>query len=152
VLEATAEVDGGDIWATRTFRMREAGKSSLYRHEVRRAAIEAVVQAVTHVAEGGVAPHALDYGDKRVTGRLRPLITQAERAIDWGSNRTATVLRRIHAAEGHPGVLDTVEGIPFHLSAPTASRRSMAAPVSCSPSGTGPSVARPSTGRSGSPT
>jgi putative two-component system hydrogenase maturation factor HypX/HoxX len=115
VLEATAEVDGGDIWATRTFRTREVGKSSLYRHEVRRAAIGAVVQAVTHVAEGGVAPEALDYGDPRVTGRPRPLITQAERAICWESDPTATVLRRIHAAEGHPGVLDTVEGTPFHL-------------------------------------
>ena len=40
VLEATGEVDGGDVWATRTFRTREAGKSSLYRHEVRRAAVE----------------------------------------------------------------------------------------------------------------
>ena len=34
VLEATGEVDGGQVWASRTFRMREAGKSSLYRHEV----------------------------------------------------------------------------------------------------------------------
>ena len=25
------------------------------------------------------------------------------------------MLRRIHAAEGHPGVLDAVDGIPFHL-------------------------------------
>ena len=41
VLEATGEVDGGGVWASRTFRTREAGKSSLYRHEVRRAAIEA---------------------------------------------------------------------------------------------------------------
>ena len=46
VLEASAEVDGGDVWASGRFRMREAGKSSLYRHEVRRAAIDAVVRAV----------------------------------------------------------------------------------------------------------
>jgi putative two-component system protein, hydrogenase maturation factor HypX/HoxX len=115
VLEATATVDGGDVWATRTFPIREAGKSSLYRHEVRRAAVEAVVQAVTQVAEGGVAPAPLDYGDPRVTGRLRPLLTQAERAVDWASTPTATILRRIRAAEGHPGVLDAIDGIPFHL-------------------------------------
>src|SRR4051795_1660195 len=36
VLEASGEVEGGDVWASRTFRTREAGKSSLYRHEVRR--------------------------------------------------------------------------------------------------------------------
>jgi putative two-component system hydrogenase maturation factor HypX/HoxX len=115
VLEAAAEVDGGDIWATRTFPIRSAGKSSLYRHEVRRAAVEAVVEAVTAVASGGVAPEPLDYSDPRVTGRARPLIRQAERAIDWQADGTDTVLRRIRAAEGHPGVLDSFDGAPFHL-------------------------------------
>src|SRR5919109_2531351 len=46
VLEATGMVDGGDIWGTRTFRTREAGKSSLYRHEVRRGAIAALLDAM----------------------------------------------------------------------------------------------------------
>ena len=115
VLEATDEVDGGDVWASRTFPMREAGKSSLYRHEVRRAAIDAVVQAVRDVAAGDVAPTALDYADPNVFGRPRPLIRQAERAIDWASEETETVVRRIRAAEGHPGVLDSIGGEPFHL-------------------------------------
>jgi putative two-component system hydrogenase maturation factor HypX/HoxX len=115
VLEATGEVDGGDIWATRTFRMRDIGKGSLYRHEVRRAAVEAVVQAVTRVVDGGVAPEKLDYGDPRVTGRPRSLMKQDDRAIDWESDATAAVIRKMRAAEGHPGVLDTVEGVEFHL-------------------------------------
>ena len=115
VLEATAEVDGGDVWASRTFPMREAGKSSLYRHEVRRATIEAVVAAVRDVAAGDVAPEPLDPADPRAFGRERPLLRQAERAIDWSSDTTATVLRRIRAAEGHPGVLDEIDGRPFHL-------------------------------------
>ena len=115
VLEATAEVDGGAVWATRTFRTRAAGKSSLYRHEVRRAAVEAVTEAVTSVAAGEQAPEPLDYGDPRVTGRPRPLMRQPDRAIDWGADSTATVIRRIRAAEGHPGVLDTLEGTEFHL-------------------------------------
>jgi putative two-component system hydrogenase maturation factor HypX/HoxX len=115
VLEATAEVDGGDIWASRTFPMREAGKSSLYRHEVRRAAIEAVVQAVRDVAAGDVAPAGLHYGDPQVFGRPRPLIRQPDRAIDWTADSTDVVLRRIRAAEGHPGVLDEIGGEPFHL-------------------------------------
>ena len=115
VLEATAAVDGGDVWATRTFPTRAAGKSSLYRHEVRRAAVDAVVEAVSQVTQGDVRPEPLTPGDPRVLGRARPLLTQAERAIDWASDATATVVRRIHAAEGHPGVLDAVDGIPFHL-------------------------------------
>jgi putative two-component system protein, hydrogenase maturation factor HypX/HoxX len=115
VLEASAEIDGGDIWASRTFRMRDAGKSSLYRHEVRRAAIEAVVQAVQDVAAGDVEPTPLDPADVHAFGRPRPLIKQAERAIDWATDSTDTILRRIRAAEGHPGVLDTIAGEQFHL-------------------------------------
>jgi putative two-component system hydrogenase maturation factor HypX/HoxX len=115
VLEATGVLDGGDVWASRTFPTREAGKSSLYRHEVRRAAIEAVVEAVTAVAGGRRRPERVDHGDPRVVGRERPLIRQSDRAIDWAADSTATVLRRIRAAEGHPGVLDTVAGEPFHL-------------------------------------
>jgi putative two-component system hydrogenase maturation factor HypX/HoxX len=115
VLEATGEVDGGDVWATRTFPIREAGKSSLYRHEVRRAAIEAVVEAVTAVADGTGAPAPVDYGDPQVTGRPRPLIKRADRAIDWSADSTATVIRRARAAEGHPGVLDTVAGAELNL-------------------------------------
>src|SRR4051812_23639610 len=56
VLEANAELDGGTVWASRTFPTREAGKSSLYRHEVRRAAIEAVVEAVARGAPRRGAP------------------------------------------------------------------------------------------------
>ena len=115
VLEATGEADAGDIWATRTFPTRPAGKSSLYRHEVRRAAVEAVVEAVTKLEDGDVSPQPLDYDDPLVTGRPRPLIKQPERAIDWASDATATVIRKIRAAEGHPGVLDTVGNTQFHL-------------------------------------
>jgi putative two-component system protein, hydrogenase maturation factor HypX/HoxX len=115
VLEATGEVDGGGVWASRTFRTREAGKSSLYRHEVRHAAVEAVLEAVAAVAAGARAAVPVDYGDPSVTGRPRPLIRQPDRAIDWASDSTTTVARRIRAAEGHPGVLDRIGGIEFHL-------------------------------------
>ena len=36
VLEANAEADAGAVWSSRSVRTRAAGKSSLYRHEVRR--------------------------------------------------------------------------------------------------------------------
>jgi putative two-component system protein, hydrogenase maturation factor HypX/HoxX len=114
ILEANAELDAGDIWASRTFRMRDAGKSSLYRNEVRRAAIDALAEAIAKVV-AGEAPQALDYGDPRVTGRARPLMRQDVRAIDWSSDSTDTVMRKLRAAEGHPGVLDSIEGTEFHL-------------------------------------
>jgi putative two-component system hydrogenase maturation factor HypX/HoxX len=115
VLEATGEVDGGDIWGSHTFSTREAGKSSLYRHEVRRAAIASLLDAMAALEEPGHTPRRLDCADPTVVGRPRPLIRQPERAIDWTADSTETAVRRIRAAEGHPGVLDTVAGVEFHL-------------------------------------
>jgi putative two-component system protein, hydrogenase maturation factor HypX/HoxX len=114
VLEANGEIDAGSVWASRTFRTRETGKASLYRHEVRHAAVEAVLEAVKLVAAGGRPTGPVD-GDASVVGRPRPLVRQPDRAIDWRSDSTTTVIRRIRAAEGHPGVLDDVGGIEFHL-------------------------------------
>ena len=112
VLEASGEVDAGDVWATRNFRAREVGKSSLYRHEVRRAAIEALLEATGRIIAGGDAP---DLGDAAATGRARALMRQDVRAIDWHSDGADSVVRKIRAAEGHPGVLDRIEGTEFHL-------------------------------------
>jgi putative two-component system hydrogenase maturation factor HypX/HoxX len=115
VLEATGDVDGGDVWASRRFRTRPVGKSSLYRHEVRRGAVEAVVEAVANMADPGYSPKPLDYGDPTVTGRPLPMLTQADRAVDWSSDASALILRRVRAAEGNPGVLDRIGDIEFHL-------------------------------------
>ena len=42
-------------------------------------------------------------------------MTQDVRAIDWHADATATILRKLRAAEGHPGVLDEIGGTAFHL-------------------------------------
>jgi putative two-component system hydrogenase maturation factor HypX/HoxX len=115
VLQADAEADAGDIWATRNFPMRHVGKSSLYRHEVRRVAVEMLVEAVTNAADESFSPEPLDYEDPTIVGRLRPLIKQPDREIDWRADATAAVLRKIYSAEGHPGVLDTIGGVEFFL-------------------------------------
>ena len=114
VLQANDDVDAGDVWATRTFPVRGGSKSGLYRHEVRRAAIEAIVEAVGKF-DRRRAPAPLDPDDPRTIGRARPLMTQDVRAIDWQTDATATVLRKLRAAEGHPGVLDEIGGTAFHL-------------------------------------
>jgi putative two-component system hydrogenase maturation factor HypX/HoxX len=114
VLEANGDFDAGDVWATRTFPMREAGKGSLYRHEVRRGAIDALLEAVQKLLDDEAAA-PLDGDGRRVIGRERPLMKQDVRALDWRSDSTETVLRKLRAAEGHPGVLDEIGGVDFHL-------------------------------------
>jgi putative two-component system hydrogenase maturation factor HypX/HoxX len=108
VLEADGDLDAGAVWASRTFAARPVGKSSLYRHEVRRAAVEAIVEAMERIAEPGAA-------GVRVPGEDRPLMTQQVRAIDWGGDATDAVVRKLRAAEGHPGVLDRIGAAEFHL-------------------------------------
>ena len=98
VLQAEAEMDAGPVWASRTFPMRAATKSSLYRNEVAEAAVEAVLEALERVpGPAGPRPAATVF---------RPAPRQAERAIDWTRDDTAAVLRKIRSADGSPGLLD----------------------------------------------
>jgi putative two-component system hydrogenase maturation factor HypX/HoxX len=43
---------------------------------------------------------------------------QADRAIDWQRDDSATVLRKINAADGFPGVADSLFGSPATFSMP----------------------------------
>jgi len=113
-IEANGELDGGPVWASVGFRMRAATKSSLYRHEVTEAAVVALRLTLQRLAAGERPPSA---GDAPAShrGRARPLMRQVDRAIDWVRDETSTVLRKIHAADGSPGVLDEVLGLPAFL-------------------------------------
>src|SRR3954454_18335263 len=105
VLEAAEDADAGDIWATRRFPTRAVGKSSLYRHEVRTHAIDALLETMRKVADPNFTPEPLDYSDSKATGQLPPLMKHAARRIDWRSASTSTIVRKLRAAEGFPGVL-----------------------------------------------
>jgi putative two-component system hydrogenase maturation factor HypX/HoxX len=115
VLQANGEMDAGDIWAEASFPMRLAKKSSLYRNEVIEAAVRAVLAAVERFQSGNFKPQPLDYFRPEVLGRLHAPIRQADRAIDWQCDDTRTVLKKIHAADGFPGVLDTLCGGEYYL-------------------------------------
>ncbi len=110
VLQATGELDGGPIWASESFPMRVARKSSLYRQEVTEAASSAVLRAVERFASGRFVPAAVDPADPGVRGRARPLLRQSDRAIDWQRDDGATILDRLNAADGFPGVADRLFG------------------------------------------
>jgi putative two-component system hydrogenase maturation factor HypX/HoxX len=114
-LEANAELDAGDIWAEVTFALRPARKSSVYRHEVTESAVEAVKRVLERVLDGGFRPEPLDYTNPRVRGRARPRMRQRERRIDWEQDESATVLRKLNASDGAPGVLDELAGRRVYL-------------------------------------
>jgi putative two-component system hydrogenase maturation factor HypX/HoxX len=88
VLQANAEMDAGDIWATVEFAMPGDSKSSTYRTEVADAAVEAVLLAVARFAGRRYRPEPLDYGRTDIAGRLRPPCRQPDRKIDWPTEST----------------------------------------------------------------
>ena len=116
VLQANAEMDAGDIWASAQFTMPGDSKSSTYRTEVADAAVEAVLLAVARFADGRYRPEPLDYSRTDVTGQLRPPCRQPDRGIDWLAEGTEAVLAKLRAADSSPGILDVLGDREYYLS------------------------------------
>ncbi|MGW6847700.1 hydrogenase maturation protein [Streptomyces virginiae] len=100
VLQANAEMDAGDVWASVACPVPPVGKSDLYRGEIADAALEAVLLAVERFASGTYTPRP------QTSGHARPPLRQEDRRIDWGSDTTEDVLRALRAADSQPGVRD----------------------------------------------
>lgn len=113
VLQATADYDAGPVWTHAEFAMRDASKGSIYRHEVADAAEVAVLQAVRQFMLTGT--EAIDAPAPLAPIRWRPLVRQADRAIDWTRHTTAQILARLHSADGQPGVVDCLFDLPCRL-------------------------------------
>ena len=115
VLQADAQMDAGPVWATKNFPMREATKSSLYRFEVTGAAVEAVLEALEKIEVNG--PSRLPLRDVTTAqyGHWQPAMKQKDRRIDWQSDDTKTVLRKLRCSDGMPGVRDELFGQPVFL-------------------------------------
>ena len=112
--EANADFDAGDVWASETFALRKAPKASIYRQEVTDAAIGCILKTIARV-HAGEKPTPLHMIQGHVKGRPHPLMTQADRAIDWQQDSTLAVIRKIHAADSFPGVLGQLCGLQVYL-------------------------------------
>ncbi|MGY3361988.1 hypothetical protein ACVWZK_008651 [Bradyrhizobium sp. GM0.4] len=69
VLQADGEFDAGPIWVHRTFPMRRAAKSTIYRNEVTSYAVEAVLEAIAAIEAGHEAPAPMASDDPRICVR-----------------------------------------------------------------------------------
>jgi putative two-component system protein, hydrogenase maturation factor HypX/HoxX len=56
-----------------------------------------------------------DFDAGEVVATARPLMSQHVREIDWHTDPTDAIIRKVRAGEGHPGVLDVISGCAFHL-------------------------------------
>ena len=108
ILQASAVMDAGPIWATREFPLPEGPitKSHLYRNQVTEAAVLGVLEAVDRIGSGEPAARKRPPGCPR--GRVQPDMRQEDRAIAWGEDRTDIIVRKIGASDSAPGVLDNL--------------------------------------------
>ncbi len=113
VLQANAEMDGGDIWASANFPMRDTTKASLYRNEVTEAAVTAVNAALQKLQQADFTPLSLKRANTNAS--WQPLIKQADRSINWLCDDTATVVRKIQTADGFPGIKNHLRGREVYL-------------------------------------
>ncbi len=118
VLQANEIMDGGDIWASKTFAMRVASKSSIYRQEVTSAAISAIKKALNNHQNPNFKPTPLaeiNASESSHKGQWRCLMKQADRAINWQLDDSEIIVRKIHSADGNPGLLTKLFDQEYYL-------------------------------------
>ena len=109
VLQAEREMDAVPVWASADFPMRPAAKSSLYRNEVTEAAAAAVLEAISRFERGNFVPRRV------AAASWQPAMHQRDRVIDWASDDTGKVLRKIWSADGSPGLKSRLCGRSLYL-------------------------------------
>ena len=100
LIKANGEIDGGDVYGEVNFSVRDGSKGSLYRRELSAAASQAIKNLLERFQN-----NTLISKPQRNTP-LHVLLSQSKRAIDWQNDSTDSIIRKINAADGYPGVLD----------------------------------------------
>lgn len=117
VLQAVDDFDAGPVWAWEPFAVRAlASKSSIYRREVTHAAVLAVLRALERVETGQMQAAGLHLPVlPPQPGQWNPLMPRAQRLIHWEHDSTHTMLLKISASDGFPGVADALWTQPVRL-------------------------------------
>jgi len=74
-----------------------------------------IFETVKRFESGIYLPEALDYTEPTVRGKLRPLMKQKDRRIDWQQDDVDTIIRKIYSADNQPGLLDSLLGEEYYL-------------------------------------
>lgn len=115
LIEAEDEFDAGAVWGYAEFKMRDARKASIYRHEITECGTHLILETVLNIENGIRTPEVIDEDDSEVRGVGRPVMKQTHRKIEWDTDTTEDVIRKIHAADSFPGVLDEINDIEYFL-------------------------------------
>lgn len=104
------------LWSSRQFAVREASKSSVYRDELTRAAAFAAIDAIQMLTSQSAPLGGSERWEPSLPANSQLIERPDEKlTIDWHRDSTRTILRKIWAADGSPGVPDEILGVPVHL-------------------------------------
>lgn len=113
-LQANEEMDAGDIWASEQFSMRKSSKASHYRREVSDIALKLVDEVLKKfTCKEFVAKPQSELKD--ISWHIHETMKQENRIINWESDSSEDIIRKINASDSHPGVFDEILGIPCYL-------------------------------------
>lgn len=108
ILEAVEDYDAGNVWAYRTFPMRKARKSSIYRGEITEGAVQCLWELMEKLTSEGK-------GTPQEKGYFKPKVEENLRRIDWYKDRTCAILKKVYASDSQPGALVFIEGEEYYL-------------------------------------
>ncbi len=106
-LRANELYDGGNIYASGHFMMRESYKASIYRQEMLRVATSTLDELFKNIEEEKSIPQILN--------PIHEPFTQEMRAIDWQKDSSSVIIKKINASDSLPGVLDEILGVKCYL-------------------------------------
>ncbi len=106
-LKANRLYDGGDIYASANFKMRESYKASIYRQEMIRVAISTLNELFYNIEKNISTPQILN--------PIHKPFTQKMRVINWQKDITDEIIKKIYASDSVEGVLDNVLGVECYL-------------------------------------
>ena len=111
ILSANEEYDGGDIWDFETFDLPpNTSKSSLYRKQITESSVRCLLSTIEKIKNGAQPIPSANF--KKT---FNPLMLQKDRTIDWNSDSTDTILKKLNASDTRPGILDDINGASVYL-------------------------------------
>lgn len=109
ILKANEELDGGDIYASSNFCMRNTTKGSIYRNEVSEATSKALKELLKNLKNPEFKPIP------QIKNKIEKNLTQKDREIDWDKDTTKTIIKKINMSDSYPGIKENLLGCECFL-------------------------------------
>lgn len=109
ILKANEDLDAGNIYASSNFVMRKASKGSIYRNEVCDSTSIALQELLKNLEDKSFIPI------KQIQNNIHKTLTMNDRKIDWQTDTTTTIVKKINMSDSYPGVKENLLGVDCYI-------------------------------------